>query len=75
MVIYPGNRLVDEEDILSRERQSSSVKYVFRMIARKWEILLWELRKKADVQMMGNNDMRRKKEINGFIWLLDECMR
>ncbi len=32
--IYPGNRLVDEEDTLSRERQSSSVRYVFRMIAR-----------------------------------------
>ncbi len=74
MVIYPGNRLVDEEDILSRERQSSSVKYVFRMIARKWVILLG-IEEKGGCTNDGKLRYEEKKEINGFIWLLDECMR
>ena len=61
LVIYPGNRLVDEEDILSRERQSSSVRYVFRMIARGQNGNL-------DVGKQGAGYRRR-------IWLFDGKLR
>jgi hypothetical protein len=44
------------------------------MIARKWVILLG-IEEKGGCTNDGKLRYEEKKEINGFIWLLDECMR